>query len=107
MHDSKSGSGCCGGHCGHGCNTMMVVKVLLIVGGVNWGLVGLGMLMGKSMEAWNVVHMILGGMPTLEGIVYVLVGVAAVMKIFGCRCKMCREGVCDSCGSDTKEAASM
>ncbi|HTE48765.1 MAG TPA: DUF378 domain-containing protein [Candidatus Paceibacterota bacterium] len=108
MHDSKSGCGCCGGHGGHGCHTMMIVKILLIIGGVNWGLVGLGMLAGNSMEAWNVVHMILGPMPTLEGIVYVLVGIAAIMKLIGCKCKKCREGVCESCGSDTKvEAGSM
>jgi uncharacterized membrane protein YuzA (DUF378 family) len=68
---------------------MKIGKVLLIIGGLNWGLVGVGMLMGNGMEAWNVVHMIIGSMPTLEGIVYVLVGIAAVMKIFGCRCKQC------------------
>jgi uncharacterized membrane protein YuzA (DUF378 family) len=53
----------------------MVAFVLLVVGGVNWGLVGLGGFMGSD---WNVVHMLLGGMPTLEWLVYVLVGVSAV-----------------------------
>lgn len=52
-----------------------IARVLVIVGGVNWGLVGLGMLMGKD---WNVVHMILGSVSTLEALVYVLVGLAAV-----------------------------
>jgi len=80
----------------------LVVKILLIVGGINWGLVGVGMLMGSD---WNVVKMILGTMPTLEAIVYILVGVAAVMKIFGCRCKTCM-GAC-ACGSDVKEGGSM
>jgi len=48
------------------------------------------MLMGSSMEAWNVVHMIFGSWPVVEGIIYILVGIAAVMKIFGgCRCKKC------------------
>ena len=71
---------------GHGCNTSKVIKFLLIIGGVNWGLVGLGMLLGSDL---NVVNMILGSMPTVEAIVYVLVGIAAVMKIFGCGCKKC------------------
>lgn len=86
----------CGG-CGGGmCTTSLIGKILLIVGGINWGLVGVGMLMGKDIQAWNVVHMILRTMPTIEAIVYVLVGIAAVMKIFGCRCKKCTAG-CASC----------
>src|SRR3989344_3685839 len=71
---------------GHGCTTSKVIKILLIIGGVNWGLVGLGMLLGSDL---NVVNMILGSMSAVEAIVYVLVGVAAVMKIFGCGCKQC------------------
>ena len=73
---------------GHGCNTSKTIKVLLIIGGLNWGLVGLGTLLGNG-DSWNVVRMILGSVPTVEAIVYVLVGVAAVMKIFGCGCKSC------------------
>lgn len=55
-----------------------VTRVLVIIGGVNWGLVGLGMLMGSD---WNVVSMILGSIPTLEAIVYVLVGLSAVKMV--------------------------
>ena len=50
--------------------------ILLIVGGLNWGLVGLGMLFGGM--GWNVVNMILGGWPMVEGIVYLLVGISAL-----------------------------
>lgn len=53
---------------------------LLIVGALNWGLVGLGMLLGG--EGWNVVNMIFGGWPMLEGLVYVLVGAAGVWKLW-------------------------
>lgn len=68
-----------------------VAWVLVLVGGVNWGLVGLGWLLGGN--DWNVVHMILGGAPMIEGIVYLLVGISAVMMIFGkCGCKMCNTG---------------
>ncbi len=69
---------------------MWIVKILLVIGGLNWGLVGVAMLMGKGMEAWNVVHMILGNWPMVEGIVYVLVGIAAIVKLIGCRCAKCQ-----------------
>lgn len=53
----------------------MIAFVLLVIGGVNWGLVGLGGFMGAN---WNVVAMILGSSPTLEWLVYVLVGASAL-----------------------------
>ena len=67
----------------------MIAFILLIVGGVNWGLVGLGWLVNGS--DWNVVHMILGSSATLEGIVYVLVGISAVWLLVTHRkeCKTC------------------
>lgn len=80
-----------------GCAVSKTIKVLLVVGGLNWGLVGLGMLLGK-MGDWNVVNMILGSMSTLEAIVYLLVGIAAVMKLIGCKCKKCM-AACSSCSS--------
>lgn len=55
-----------------------IARLLVVIGGLNWGLVGLGGLMGGD---WNVVKMILGGMPMVESIVYLLVGVATVMMI--------------------------
>ena len=80
---------------------MKVGKYLLIVGGLNWGIIRVGMLMGK-MDAWNVVHMLLGTWPVVEAVVYVLVGVAAVMKLFGCRCKKCMAG-CASCDAGSMD----
>ncbi|MDA1208467.1 MAG: DUF378 domain-containing protein [bacterium] len=52
-----------------------VAKFLVIIGAINWGLVGLGNLMGSDM---NIVHMLLGGMDMLEDIVYVLVGLSGI-----------------------------
>lgn len=81
-----------------GCMVHKICKILLFVGGLNWGLVGVGMLMNAD---WNVVHMLLGAWGTVEAIVYVLVGVAAVMKLFGCKCKTCMEAhaaCCDASG---------
>jgi len=51
---------------------------LLLVGGVNWGLAGLGMLIGSNL---NVVNLIFGGWPTVEAIIYLLVGVMAIKVI--------------------------
>ncbi|MEK7190498.1 MAG: DUF378 domain-containing protein [Patescibacteria group bacterium] len=83
------------GCCRSGCVVRKVRKILLIVGGLNWGLVGLGMLFNVE-ESWNIVHMLLGQVPVVEAVVYVLVGLAALMKIFGCQCKKCKEA-CASC----------
>lgn len=54
--------------------------VLVIVGAINWGLVGLGMWMGAGMS-WNLVAIIFGSIPTLEALVYVLVGLAGVYEL--------------------------
>lgn len=79
-------------HCG--CSMSMIAKILVIIGGVNWGLVGAGMLAGST-QSWNLVNMLLGAWPTVEAIVYVLVGICAVVMIFGCKCKKCKEGCAD------------
>jgi len=76
------------------CLMSKIGKILLVIGGLNWGLVGVGMLMNSD---WNVVYLLLGSMPTVEAVVYILVGVAAVFKIFGCPCKKCKVGVCTNC----------
>ncbi|OGH02948.1 MAG: hypothetical protein A2798_00785 [Candidatus Levybacteria bacterium RIFCSPHIGHO2_01_FULL_37_17] len=46
---------------------------LLVIGGLNWGLVGLN-------ASWNVVHMLLGSWSTVEMLVYVLVGLSALYQ---------------------------
>ena len=50
----------------------MVAFILLIVGGLNWGLTALG---------YNLVNMILGSWPMVEKLVYILVGLSAVLEI--------------------------
>ena len=59
-------------------NLHMATFVLLLVGGVNWGLIGLGGFLGSN---WNVVGLILGSWPVVEWLVYLLVGLAAVYEI--------------------------
>jgi len=63
------------------CPAHKVAWVLLIVGGLNWLLVGIN-------PAWNVVHLILGSVYWLERVVYILVGVSAIMMLGVCRCCM-------------------
>ena len=65
---------------GHKCTVCTIAIVLILIGALNWGLVGLGWLVGGS--DWNVVHMILGRWMQVEAIVYVLVGIAGLYKIF-------------------------
>src|SRR3989344_3264617 len=72
-----------------------IAWILVMVGGLNWLLVGLGGFMGSD---WNLVHAILGGMPALEWLVYVLVGVSAVYEIVMHKklCKNCASGMSSS-----------
>jgi uncharacterized membrane protein YuzA (DUF378 family) len=70
-----------------GCGLHKLCGVLVLVGGLNWGLVGAGMLAGGA--GWNLVNMLLGAWPMVEAIVYLLVGIAAIMMIVGCKCAKC------------------
>lgn len=55
-----------------------IASILVIIGALNWGLVGIGMLVGQNL---NVVNMILGAWPVVEAIVYVLVGLSGVVQL--------------------------
>ena len=57
----------------------MIAWWLLIIGGLNWGLVGIGGFAGSN---WNVVNIIFGSLPWLEWLIYVLVGLSALWLIF-------------------------
>lgn len=51
----------------------MISFILVIVGALNWGLVGA--------FDFNLVTWLLGSMPALERVVYVLVGLAAIYEV--------------------------
>ncbi len=51
-----------------------IAIVLVIIGAVNWGLVGL--------FGWDLVQMVLGSIPILAKIVYVLVGLSGLYLIY-------------------------
>ena len=51
----------------------MVSRILVIVGALNWGLVGA--------FQYNLVEMLLGSVPALLMLVYILVGIAGVYEL--------------------------
>ena len=63
-----------------------IAFVLVLIGGLNWGLVALGIYMGSN---WNVVNLILGSWSWLENLVYLLVGLSALLLVFGKKCCTC------------------
>jgi uncharacterized membrane protein YuzA (DUF378 family) len=76
-----------------GCSVSRLALWLTIIGAVNWGLVGVGQLVGSETR-WNLVSLLVGSWPIVEYIVYVLVGIAGVVVLFGCRCISCKDGSC-------------
>ncbi len=75
-----------------GCTVHMIAMTLVIIGALNWGLVG-------AFE-FNAVMWLLGSWPAVERVVYVLVGLAGILSIFGCKCKKC---MASCCGPEKKE----
>ncbi len=68
-----------------GCIICKLVNVLVIIGALNWGLVGL---LHK-----NAVHRLVGSIPKAERIIYILVGLAGLLKLVSCF-KECPCGAC-------------
>lgn len=68
------------------CAICKVACALVIVGALNWGLVG-------ALQI-NLVDSLLGIMSPASRIVYVLVGVAGLMKLIACfkDCPACKKG---------------
>jgi uncharacterized membrane protein YuzA (DUF378 family) len=64
----------------------MIISILVIVGGINWGLVGLGSFLKVNL---NLVNLLLGAWPMVENIVYLLVGICAVVLAVMCAQKKC------------------
>jgi uncharacterized membrane protein YuzA (DUF378 family) len=51
-----------------------IALVLVILGGLNWGLIGIG--------GWDLVSIIFGSVAWLARIVYILVGLAALYMLY-------------------------
>jgi len=56
-----------------------VSLALVIVGALNWGLVGLGEYVGSN---FNLVNLVFGFSPTIEALIYVLVGLAGLYELY-------------------------
>jgi len=69
MKDGK-----CGVHC--------VAWWVLWVGGINWGLVGL--------FDWNLIETIFGSWGWLVRLIYILVGLSALVFLFNKKCNKCK-----------------
>ena len=55
--------------------------VLVFVGALNWGLVGVAYFVDVAAN-WNLVNLLLGGIPELEALVYIVVGLAALWTAY-------------------------
>ncbi|MFT5360097.1 MAG: uncharacterized membrane protein YuzA (DUF378 family) [Candidatus Paceibacteria bacterium] len=67
---------------------------LTSIGALNWGLVGVAGFFGSN---WNLVNLVFGGIPTLEFIVYILIGLSAIYSLCVKKdpCSDCAGGSCD------------
>lgn len=82
-------------HCGKKCIICKTMWALVIIGALNWGLIGVGNFIGSNL---NLVNLIFGSLPVLENIVYTLVGVAAIYNLVQpCGCTKCK------CNCDMKK----
>lgn len=52
---------------------------LVIVGAINWGLVGVGQLFDAN---WNLVTVLVGSIPTLEALISLAVGLAGLYEMY-------------------------
>ena len=70
---------------------MMVAWVLVLIGALNWGLVGIGNLLGHG--NWDVVDWIfvrLANVSIVADLIYLVVGIAAIVAIVSC--SKCHKG---------------
>ena len=68
--------------------THMIAFILVMIGALNWGIIGLGTIAGFN---GDIVKMLLGSWPTIEAAVYILVGLSAIflMATHKKECSMC------------------
>lgn len=63
------------------CVVGWIAWVLVIVGGLSWGLVG-------ALD-FSLVDYIFGEGSIVSALIYVLIGISAIVSIFGCQCTKC------------------
>ena len=65
-----------------------IVGILLIVGGLNWGVVGITNLMGSPFDLVEWIGYLLG-LPVVADLIYVVVGLSAVVVLIMKMMKKC------------------
>lgn len=82
-----------------------IAYVLLLVGGLNWGLYGV--------SGYDLVKIIFGSIPMIANIIYVLVGLSALYLIFSrfrlCVCTKCEcssNTCCSTCSKEPEQKTS-
>ena len=67
------------------CPVCKIVGLLLVIGAINWGLVGIFDL--------NLVARLIGSVPIAEKIVYIVIGLAGVIGLISCikQCPCCKK----------------
>lgn len=74
---------------GKSCVVCKLVGLLVALGAINWGAVGIAQV--------NLVEKLLGDMTTASRVVYVLIGLAGVMKLVSLFvCCPCNKGSCET-----------
>ncbi|MDD5376827.1 MAG: DUF378 domain-containing protein [Candidatus Gracilibacteria bacterium] len=66
----------------------MLTYILVLVGALNWGLVGVGWFVDTNL---NIVNLLFGSWPTVEYLIYAIVGLSAVFMLFQGSCNQCAE----------------
>jgi uncharacterized membrane protein YuzA (DUF378 family) len=61
-----------------------IAWALVIIGAVNWGLIGF--------FEYDLVHAVVGTAPTVERVIYALVGLSGIFMLFMKQCTMCKKG---------------
>lgn len=64
----------------------VIAFVLVVVGGVNWGLVGIN-------PSYNLITVLVGNWPVVEQVIYILVGLSAVYLA------VTHKGDCSTCST--------
>ena len=69
------------------CGVCGCAGTIVVIGALNWGLIGLGGFLGSN---WNAINLIFGRWPHVEWAIYILVGIAGILKIFSGKCGACK-----------------
>jgi len=59
-----------------------LTMTLVIIGALNWGLMGLSGFLNGDASEWNVVNVLFGSVPGIEWLIYSIVGLAGLYQIY-------------------------